>query len=188
MKRRRGRPPPKSIFPRHVAPMPRLEAPGAALRRLVEERRARARAELTKAERRRMRELKRAFAEGAAFGREWLDPTASWWRSRAQARLDVPPGPAQGARRWQHELRLRAGAFFDEAYAERWWRRCRQVRDAFELGHYAGACGYDLAEAWQFSPIRKELFPGPPTPLHLRCRAAASGFPIDYSRDPGGPG
>lgn len=187
-KPRRGRRPPASIFPRYVAPLPRFEPPRAALDRLRAERRAARHAQLAKAERRRLRELRAAFAEGARFGRDWLDPDESWWRSRAQARLNPPVEPGEGAARWQHEQRLIAGSWHDEAYAERWWRRCRQLRAAFDQGHHAGASGYDLVDAWQHSPIRRELFPGPPCPLHLRCLAASRGVPIDPSRDPGGPG
>jgi hypothetical protein len=191
-KRRRGRPAPKSIFPRHVPPLPVLEAPGAALRRLIAEKRAARHAQLAKAERRRVREFKLAFAEGARFGRDWLDPDESWWRSRAQARLDPPAVPGRGAARWQHERKLIAGTWHDEAYAERWRRRSRQLREAFEQGHWAGACGYDLADAWQHSPIRASLYPGPPTPLRLRIlaawrHAALGDCPIDRSRDVGGP-
>lgn len=179
-KRGRGRRPPP-LFPRSIKPMPRFEAPGAATARLRAERLARARDKLIEAERRRYRLIRRAFVEGAAYGREWLDPVESW---RASQTYQLVYPKIDGPKGLQHEWKLRAGSFYDQAYAERWWRRCDELAWAFELGHYAGSVGYDLAEAWQHSPIRRSLYQGPQTPLHLRIRMMAHGGGFDPERAP----
>lgn len=155
---------------------------------MLAERRALKQRELAKVEQLRMREILAAFAEGARAGTEWIDPDEAWASSKAQRRLNPPVRSGEAAKRWQHEQKLIAGTWHDEAYAERWRRRCGQVRLAFEEGHWAGACGYVLREAWQHSRTRRSLYPGPPTPLHLATRALALGYPIDDRRRPGGPG
>ena len=70
-------------------------------------------------------------------------------------------------------------------------RRLAELRDrvseAFFEGYCSGMDVRDPAEAWQHSWARRDLFPGPPTPVHKRALLAARGL-YDRLREPGGPG
>jgi hypothetical protein len=182
---RKGRQPPP-LFPRHVKPLPRIKTPAEERAQRVAEYQAARHRTLAEGAARRLREVKAAFAEGATFGVEWLDPAESWWRSRAERGLDQP----DPIRRLRHEWRLRD----DEIYAATYRQRYDELRSAFEEGHWCGATGYRLRDYWPYSRTRAALYPGPPTPPEKAARLVqlarmfpGSGVQFDRARRPGGP-
>lgn len=84
-------------------------------------------------------------------------------------------------KRWLWERRLRANAELMEQVVQ----LRERVFDAFAEGFAAGMDMRDPAEAWQSSWSRRDLYPGPPTPMVKR---GLRGVPYRRGREPGGPG
>lgn len=141
---------------------------------MLAERAALRRQAFTHAQRVRLSEIKAAFAEGHVAGVDWIDPNEAWARSKARRAIQSPTR----IRGLMHEWKLRPGATYDEGYAWHWHRRRMEIADAFAEGHAIGAFGLSLRKGWLYSDIRRSLYYGPKTPLHLRRE------PYSRSREP----
>ena len=79
----------------------------------------------------------------------------------------------------------------DANYTDRVWAERTRVKEAFYEGLAAAtALGITLSfdEAWEISRARRNLYPGPPTPLHLAAKLRRHGYKMCDCRRPGGPG
>lgn len=97
------------------------------------------------------------------------------------------PREAMASLRWEKKLQ------HDAELAERVWAERERVKRAFLEGMQAVMSGATLMldgpeHAWLLSHARRDLYPGPPTPLHLRAALLRAGHRICDCRRPGGPG
>ena len=106
---------------------------------------------------------------------------------RKVAPLPTFESPKAAGKRLQWERKQRENAELTEQI----WALRMRVKAAFLEGYRAGALMVGVADdldCWQISDARRDLYPGPPTPLHLAAKLRAHGYKLCDCRRPGGPG